>query len=172
MFRSGLEARWRGQNYFWRSHSIYLALLCAEHNFSCIADTQKHLLSQNDCLTSVQTQQGLGLGDMTIFNKAHTLERTVLNRKMMVKRGKEEDVASVPHRSFDETTTNCADSQCKVMQTRWGPERLQERQGCLGKIIWGYHIIHLYFHSSLEWTLYLGSRLVSHWCIASWDALG
>lgn len=90
-----------------------------------------------------------------------------LRGRVVVNRGKEEDVASVPHRSFDETTTSRADSQCKVMETRWGPEHFQERQGYLGKIIWGYHIIHLYIHSSLEWTLYLRSPLVLRWGIAA-----
>lgn len=88
----------------------------------------------------------------------------------MAKRGKEEAVASVPHRSFDETTASRADSQCKVMQTRWGPERLQERQGCLGKRIGGYHIIHLYVHPSLERTSYLESPLVPCQGTAIWDA--
>lgn len=90
-----------------------------------------------------------------------------LRGRVVVNRGKEEDAASVPHRSFDETTTSRADSQCKVMETRWGPEHFQERQGCLGKIIWGYHIIYLYIHSSLEWTLYLRSPLVLRWGIAA-----
>lgn len=167
MFRSGLEASWRGQNYFWRPWSPYLAWLCAEHSFSVMAETQKTSAEpkwlSNICTNTARARAG---GHDNTQQSLHTWENRAWEEEGRLK---EEDVASVPHRSFDETTTNCSDSQCKVMQTRWGPEHSQERQGCLEKIIWGYRIIHLYIHSSLEWTLCLGSPLVSHWDGMLWS---